>query len=377
MRLAGTFDDAKSARLIVAILREEKISCTFEKKIDPASHNERFYLWVYDEQEAGQAKAWIDLYRKEPNDPRFLRKLPFIEGDRENEAEKNHSSSSQSSRRKTSGSDRWTKYIIFLCAILFLISGFQSPKQIKQAKIAEELALTPLQTSLLFDYPSPFEEMEKILEDNQVKNKAEFERLPQQVQSKFDALEKQPYWEGFYELVLKWPQSKVILNTPLFHNILQGEIWRLISPALLHGNFLHILFNMLWLWLLGVQVERRIGALRYLFLSLIIGVTANIAQYLMSGPFFLGYSGIIAGLAGFIWMRQKIAPWEGYPLQKGTILFLAIFIVALAGLQIFSFIFKRLALYDLPLNFANTAHIVGAIAGIILGKMRVFSGGKV
>ena len=101
-----------------------------------------------------------------------------------------------------------------------------------------------------------------------------------------------------------------------FEKIRQGEVWRLFTPCLLHFDFLHILFNMAWLWILGKQIEERIHWKKLGLLILIVGIVSNTAQYLVSGPSFLGFSGIVVGMAGFIWMRQRNAPWEGYPLSR-------------------------------------------------------------
>jgi GlpG protein len=96
-------------------------------------------------------------------------------------------------------------------------------------------------------------------------------------------------------------------------------------------------------------------------------------QYLMSGPFFIGYSGIVTALAGFTWMRERIAPWEGYPLNRATILFLVLFIGAVFVLQAASFFIQIFSNQDFAPNIANTAHIAGAIIGAYLGKFKFFA----
>jgi len=130
---------------------------------------------------------------------------------------------------------------------------------------------------------------------------------------------------------------------------------------------------MLWLWILGKQLETRMTKLRYILFVVIVGIVTNILQYLMGGPYFLGFSGVIMGMIGFIWMRQKIAPWEGYPLPKAAILFISIYVVAMLGLQVFSFFSQAFGGMVLAPNIGNTAHISGAVIGIILGKIPFFS----
>ena len=128
--------------------------------------------------------------------------------------------------------------------------------------------------------------------------------------------------------------------------------------------------------MLGTQIEARIKSWQYLLLTVLIGVISNTCQYLVSGPLFIGYSGIICGLAGFIWMRQKRAPWEGYPLHRSALVFLAIFIVGMFALQVVSFVLIRYNIANFPLNIANTAHLSGAISGLVLGRIPFFSKGN-
>ena len=51
--------------------------------------------------------------------------------------------------------------------------------------------------------------------------------------------------------------------------IVSGELWRLITPVLVHGNLIHIGFNMYALWVLGRQVEMLFGHGRFFMLYLI------------------------------------------------------------------------------------------------------------
>ena len=92
----------------------------------------------------------------------------------------------------------------------------------------------------------------------------------------------------------------------------------------------------------------------------------------MSGPFFVGYSGVVTGLAGFIWMRERIAPWEGYPLNRATLLFLLFFILAIFGLQFAAFLMQIFSSRTFAPNIANSAHIGGILIGAYLGQFRFF-----
>jgi GlpG protein len=178
-----------------------------------------------------------------------------------------------------------------------------------------------------------------------------------------------------YFAVQKNQGSESSQDLHLFEKIRQGEFWRLFTPCLLHRDFLHILFNMVWVWILTKQIEERLRIWKICLMILIIGVISNTVQYFVSGPYFLGFSGVVVGMAGFIWMRQKIAPWEGYPLQRSTILFLLFFVVAMFALELITFSLQLFSVIQISPNIANTAHIIGGIVGILLGRMPFFSRG--
>ena len=81
--------------------------------------------------------------------------------------------------------------------------------------------------------------------------------------------------------------------------IRHGEVWRLITPIFVHGDALHIVFNMWWLFDLGSMVESRQSTGLYAVLVLVFAAGSNLAQYLWSGPLFFGMSGVVYGLIGY------------------------------------------------------------------------------
>lgn len=364
MRLIGTVKGEKQAYQFYSFLQEEKIECSYE----PDSHQEDcFQFWVMHEDEIETAAHWLEEFQKNPEDPRFdVKEHPIdTQGIAANTTEEDNEKEPLPLRAiRLRGRMRprmpITRFIVLICALLYFWNSYQMADLAKEQKDPKLYTLTPLMIDRSYDMPTAEnrEELSKeIFSENRVGDDT--------------------VWDGFYGVALGWPESKPELDAPLFVQIRQGEVWRLLTPVFLHGSFLHILFNMLWLWMLGRQVEERTKKWQYIAITLIIGILSNTFQYLMSGPLFIGYSGIVCGLAGFIWMRQRRAPWEGYPLQKGTIAFLAIFIVAMMVLQLVSFFLIRFQIADFSMNIANTAHISGAIIGIILGRIPFFSKGTV
>lgn len=79
----------------------------------------------------------------------------------------------------------------------------------------------------------------------------------------------------------------------------------LITSLFLHGGLLHLLGNMLFLWIYGDNVEYRLGRVRYLLCYLLTGVTATLFYTLFAGGSRLplvGASGAISGVLGFYFL---------------------------------------------------------------------------
>ena len=75
----------------------------------------------------------------------------------------------------------------------------------------------------------------------------------------------------------------------------------LLTSQFLHGGWLHLLGNLLYLWVFGDNVEDRLGHVKFLFFYLACGVAAGLAQVWAdpSSPVpTVGASGAIAGVLG-------------------------------------------------------------------------------
>jgi membrane associated rhomboid family serine protease len=85
-------------------------------------------------------------------------------------------------------------------------------------------------------------------------------------------------------------------------DIAAGRHWITILTAMfMHGGWMHILGNMVFLWAFGPEVEDAMGPLRYLAFYLLSGLVASVAQIAtMPGSTVptLGASGAIAGVMG-------------------------------------------------------------------------------
>lgn len=271
-----------------------------------------------------------------------------------------------------------TMYLLSICTLLFLYGEFTSPQM--EYRITQ-LPATPLYSSkinkqLLYDYPQAYEILDKLASAYDFQKLQSLSDLPKEGQTLLQQYEHTPYWKGFYDKLvdhLSHPGKLWNFDAPLFEKIRQGEFWRLFTPALLHLNVFHLFFNMIWLVVLGKLIEEKIGALRYIIFILIVAVVSNTAQYLMSGPNFIGISGVICGMLGFIWARQTSAAWEDYNLMPGAISFMFFFVLAMFCIQLISFLLQVYYQVAFMPGIANTAHIVGGLTGYLLGQLNAYS----
>jgi membrane associated rhomboid family serine protease len=85
---------------------------------------------------------------------------------------------------------------------------------------------------------------------------------------------------------------------PIGHGFL---VWQLVTYMFLHGGFTHILFNMLMLWMFGMEVENTWGSKRFLIFYFVCGIAAGLTNILIA-PFFaepaptIGASGAVYGV---------------------------------------------------------------------------------
>ncbi|MGH1485951.1 MAG: rhomboid family intramembrane serine protease [Cellvibrionaceae bacterium] len=138
-----------------------------------------------------------------------------------------------------------------------------------------------------------------------------------------------------------------------------GQFWRLITPVFIHFGFLHILFNSLFLWVIGRRIELAKGSVHFLLVVIVIGVLSNTAQYL-SHPnvVFGGLSGVVYGVLGYVAVYQHYLPHPLLQFHKSVIIFFIVWLL----LGVFGVI-------DLFIsgNIANRAHVVGLLSGAIIG----------
>ena len=81
---------------------------------------------------------------------------------------------------------------------------------------------------------------------------------------------------------------------------LSDEWYRLVTSAFLHTGLTHLAFNMIALWFVGAEVERRLGRWRYLTVYLLSAMGGSVLSYVVDSPTLasVGASGAVFGVFG-------------------------------------------------------------------------------
>ena len=133
--------------------------------------------------------------------------------------------------------------------------------------------------------------------------------------------------------------------------IREGQFWRLLTPALVHGSITHIGFNMYALLSFGTGLERHFGHKRFLALYVLGAFTGNVMSFLFVSNNSLGASTAIFGLLGA----------EGVFLYQNRKLFAGQFKSAISNI-IFIAVINLFVIGSLP-NIDNWGHIGGLLGG--------------
>jgi membrane associated rhomboid family serine protease len=144
----------------------------------------------------------------------------------------------------------------------------------------------------------------------------------------------------------------------------RGFIWQIFTYMFFHGSILHILFNMLFLWMMGSEIERLWGSREFLKYYVLTGAGAGLVNVLVqptSGIPTIGASGAIFGLI--------IAFAMAFP-DREILLYFLIRIKAKYFAILVGFL-ELLALFLMPsAPIARFAHLGGLVIGYVYLKRR-------
>ena len=164
-------------------------------------------------------------------------------------------------------------------------------------------------------------------------------------------------------------QTNISVGYPSFENTFlnYNQWWRLITPTFLHFSGTHLIFNCLWIYILGSRIEKIDGQLIFISLFFISASASNIGQYFWTGDYlFGGLSGAIYGLLGYCFILDLDQRGQRYALPNTLYIFMFIWLlVGFTGILSF-FGFGMIA---------NIAHLAGLFCGFTLGFLiRLFKG---
>ncbi len=145
--------------------------------------------------------------------------------------------------------------------------------------------------------------------------------------------------------------------------------WTFLTYMFVHGGLLHLLGNMLMLFVFGSAVETQMGSRAFLLYYLYCGVGAALLALGLSGltgvPPFVGASGAVLGLGlayATFWPDAELIPFPfPFPIRAKT------FVAILAGVDVF------LAIRSNNDGVAHIAHVGGLIAGFLFFRLQSLS----
>ncbi len=161
-----------------------------------------------------------------------------------------------------------------------------------------------------------------------------------------------------------------------------GNIPTIFTAMFMHGGWLHLGGNMLYLWIFGDNVEDRFGHFKFLIFYLVTGIAATFAQYyVMPGSNVpnVGASGAIAGILGayiLMFPQARVNVLVGNQMvAMPALIVLGLWI----ALQLFSGV-GSIAYTDETTQdvggVAYMAHVGGFVAGLLLTFLFRGSGGN-
>ncbi len=151
-----------------------------------------------------------------------------------------------------------------------------------------------------------------------------------------------------------------------------GNIPTIFTAMFMHGGWLHLFGNMLFLWIFADNVEDRFGSVKFLIFYLVTGIAATFAQYALSPASTVpnvGASGAIAGVLGaylLLFPHAKVNVLLG----RQVVAMPALVVLGLwIALQLFSGVGAIAATDETTADVggvAYMAHVGGFVAGLVL-----------
>jgi membrane associated rhomboid family serine protease len=154
----------------------------------------------------------------------------------------------------------------------------------------------------------------------------------------------------------RWDQFFGLMPTMV---VSRGALWQLVTYVFQHGSPMHLLWNMLIMWMFGSDLELHWGSKRFLFYYLLCGIGAGVVTVLLTPTtttITVGASGAIFGLLaafGLLFPDRPVAFMLIFPMKAKY------FVVLLGLLQLLLFS------QDTGGGIAYGTHIGGLVTGVL------------
>ncbi len=160
----------------------------------------------------------------------------------------------------------------------------------------------------------------------------------------------------------------VSIPADLLQQVKQGQIWRLLTPAVIHLGFVHLAVNIFLVYFLTAPVETEIGSWRAFAILLLIVSFSNLIQAFYSDLPFGGLSMIWCGILGYRALYRWFDPSSPLALRSWLVWLglIGIGVGLLSGLDYFA---DRRP-HWLP-RIANAAHVTGLVVGALLAAISI------
>lgn len=140
-------------------------------------------------------------------------------------------------------------------------------------------------------------------------------------------------------------------------HVMQGELWRLLTPMFLHGSEDHLIGNSIALYVLGVACEHAVGSARMLALYIAAGVCGALASMIITVGPSVGASGAIFGLMAAVAVMLHVHQERFYLREKRVT-------IVVAGWALFTIATGLLSPF-----VDNAAHVGGFFCGAAIGRL--------
>jgi membrane associated rhomboid family serine protease len=150
---------------------------------------------------------------------------------------------------------------------------------------------------------------------------------------------------------------------PLHSMVAEFYPWQLVSYSFLHGDMIHLIFNMFMLWMFGRELEIIMGTRRFLIYYMTCVVGAGVIQLIVSA--LQGSPNPVVGASGGVF-GLLLAFGMTFPNRMIMLLFPPIPMKAKYMVVLFGILELYLGLSGRAPGIANFAHLGGMLFGYLL-----------